>query len=80
MEEKEDMKVYIINDKGSITLYKDRTKAERDFYKKAYEYREMIQWYKYVWHDENDKDNLIHYVNDEYKVFTLRLVEKEVID
>ena len=46
MEEKEGMKVYIINDKGSITLYKDRIKAERDFYKKAYEYREMIQSYK----------------------------------
>ena len=74
------MKVYIINDKDSITLYKDRIKAERDFYKKAYEYREMIQWYKYVWHDENDKDNLIHYVNDEYEVFTLRLDEKEVIE
>ena len=74
------MKVYIVNDKDSITLYKDRIKAERDFYKKAYEYREMIQWYKYVWHDENDKDNLIHYVNDEYKVFTLRLDEKEVIE
>ena len=53
------MKVYIINDKGSITLYKDRTKAERDFYKKAYEYREMIYSYKYVGYD---KDNLIHYV------------------
>ena len=79
MEGKEDMKVYIINDKGSITLYKDRTKAERDFYKKAYEYREMIYQYKYV-HDENDKDNLIHYVNDEYKVFTLRLDAKEVIE
>ena len=65
------MKVYIINDKGSITLYKDRTKAERDFYKKAYEYREMIYPYKYVGYDENDKDNLIHYVN---------LDEKEVIE
>ena len=71
------MKVYIINDKGSITLYKDRLKAERDFYKKAYEYREMIHAAKYVTHD---KDNLIHYVNDEYKVFTLGLDEKEVID
>ena len=59
MEGKEEIKVYIINDKGSITLYKDRTKAERDFYKKAYEYREMIYSYKYVNHD---KDNLIHYV------------------
>ena len=68
MEGKEDMKVYIINDKGSITLYKDRTKAERDFYKKAYEYREMIYSYKYVGYD---KDNLIHYVN---------LDEKEVIE
>lgn len=74
------MKVYIINDKGSITLYKDRIKAERDFYKKAYEYREMIYSYKYVRHDENDKDNLVHYVNDEYKVFTLILDEKEVIE
>ena len=80
MEGEEEMKVYIINDKGSITLYKDRIKAERDFYKKAYEYREMIYQYKYVNHDENDKDNLIHYVNDEYKVFTLILDEKEVID
>ena len=80
MEGKEEMKVYIINDKGSITLYKDRIKAERDFYKKAYEYREMIHSYKYVDQSENDKDNLIHYVNDEYKVFTLRLDEKEVIE
>ena len=40
----------------------------------------MIYQYKYVNHDENDKDNLIHYVNDEYKVFTLRLDEKEVIE
>ena len=80
MKGKEEMKVYIINDKGSITLYKDRIKAERDFYKKAYEYREMIYSYKYVRHDENDKDNLVHYVNDEYKVFTLILDEKEVIE
>lgn len=80
MEVKEKMKVYIINDKGNITLYKDRIKAERDFYKKAYEYREMIYSYKYVNHYENDKDNLIHYVNDRYKVFTLRLDEKEVIE
>lgn len=80
MEVKEKIKVYIINDKGNITLYKDRIKAERDFYKKAYEYREMIYSYKYVNHYENDKDNLIHYVNDRYKVFTLRLDEKEVIE
>ena len=36
----------------------------------------VLPYIRYVNHDENDKDNLIHYVNDEYKVFTLRLDEK----
>lgn len=74
------MKVYILKDKDNITIYKDKTKAERDFYKKAYEYRDMIYQYRYVQDEEVDEKNTIHYVNDVYEVFKLTLEEKEVIE
>lgn len=72
------MKVYVITYNDKITIYSDKTTAEKEFFKKAYLIRNMINTWDMINETKQVDSYCINYVDENYNTHELKLEEYDV--